>query len=229
MTRPNGARAVMASRVEPIESLEYFPTPPWATRALLRHVIAGAGGVAWEPATGGGHMATVLEETFATVHRSDVHDYGSRLDAVGSFVGCGPDVVPTPRPRPDWVITNPPFNLAVDFAHRGLREARNGVALLLRLQWLEGLERWETVFKPLPPSIVAPFVERVNLAKGVWDPDGGTATAYAWFVWIKSRAANETVLRWIPPGCRIALEARDDRRRFGPPAGAMPLFEGAVA
>ncbi len=29
----NGARAIMGSRQEPDDSLDYFPTPPWATRA----------------------------------------------------------------------------------------------------------------------------------------------------------------------------------------------------
>lgn len=30
---PNGARAIMGSRHEPEDSLDFFPTPPWATRA----------------------------------------------------------------------------------------------------------------------------------------------------------------------------------------------------
>jgi hypothetical protein len=32
----NTSHAVMAQRVEPAHSLDDFPTPPWATRALLR-------------------------------------------------------------------------------------------------------------------------------------------------------------------------------------------------
>ena len=31
--------AVMARRVEPADSLDYFPTPPWATRAFCEHVL----------------------------------------------------------------------------------------------------------------------------------------------------------------------------------------------
>ena len=33
--KPTEHRAVMASRREPPDSLDFFPTPPWATRALL--------------------------------------------------------------------------------------------------------------------------------------------------------------------------------------------------
>jgi hypothetical protein len=34
-----GFTAVMAQRREPPDALDYFPTPPWATRALFRHVL----------------------------------------------------------------------------------------------------------------------------------------------------------------------------------------------
>src|SRR5690606_27106177 len=35
----NGARAIAARRLEPADSLDYFPTPPWATRALIEVVL----------------------------------------------------------------------------------------------------------------------------------------------------------------------------------------------
>ena len=35
----NTSHAVMAQRHESLDSLDDFPTPPWATRALLEHVI----------------------------------------------------------------------------------------------------------------------------------------------------------------------------------------------
>lgn len=41
----NTSHAVMAQRAEAHDSLDDFPTPPWATRALIEHVIwpSGAG------------------------------------------------------------------------------------------------------------------------------------------------------------------------------------------
>ena len=33
------SHAVVARRHEPLTSLDDFPTPPWATRALMEHVI----------------------------------------------------------------------------------------------------------------------------------------------------------------------------------------------
>jgi hypothetical protein len=76
-----GFTAVMARRREPPDALDYFPTPPWATRALFRRVLPALGGETiasvWEPACGEGHMAEVVTE-FARgqVIASDIFNYG---------------------------------------------------------------------------------------------------------------------------------------------------------
>jgi hypothetical protein len=132
---PHGSYTVMARRIEPPDALDYFPTPPWATRALFRHVVPRAEGKSvWEPAAGEGHMAEVLREYMQPVIASDVHDYG-RGYLVGSFVGVGLDVMPAQTV--DRVITNPPFTLAIEFAERTLEVATIGVALLVRSVWAE--------------------------------------------------------------------------------------------
>jgi hypothetical protein len=46
-------------------------------------------------------VAEVLMEYFQQVRASDVFDYGCGYE-VGSFVGCGPDVVTVPS-VPDWI------------------------------------------------------------------------------------------------------------------------------
>lgn len=220
-SRPKGHSAVMANRVEPPDSLDLFPTPPWATRALCECVLTradwGDGRSVWEPAAGDGHMSEVLAEYFRLVRASDVHDYGHGHE-VGSFTGSGPDVIDCDGFNPpDWVITNPPFNLGIEFAQRAIEEARCGVALLLRSVWMESKERYDKLFAHVPPTHIAVFCERVPMTKGRWDPDASTATSYAWFVWRKPTELynRETKLVWIPPGQRKALERPDDRRRFG--------------
>ncbi|MGE3064150.1 MAG: methyltransferase [Hyphomicrobiaceae bacterium] len=226
---PSGGLAVMQNRVEAPDSLDYFPTPPWATRALMHHVIGELHqrDTCWEPACGEGHMAEVLRERFGVVYASDVHDYG--CGRVGSFVGSGADVITSPNPEwpaADWVITNPPFRLAIEFAERALDEARIGVALLVRSAWLEGSERYERLFRPRPPAIVAQFAERVPMVKGRWDPLASTATSYAWVVWHQGGPTSTSFI-WIPPGCRKRLTRADDVARFcvgasDSPAGGRP-------
>lgn len=222
----NGSRALMAGRKEPPDSLDWFPTPPWGTRALCHVVLPHLGIVpalwsAWEPAAGEGHMAEVLKEHFGEVYASDIFDYGRGYD-VGSFLGNGPDVIQTESA--DWIVTNPPFKDSLEFALQALELARVGVAFFIRTQWaIEGIERYERLFRDHPPTLFAPFVERVPLCKGKWDPDGSTATAYCWLVWVKGRDPMPPF--WIPPGQRKALTRPDDRERFA--AWSMPVREAA--
>jgi hypothetical protein len=167
--KPSGARALMASRQEPTDSLDYFPTPPFATRALIERVLPVlairqsdlANMTAWEPACGEGHMAEPLAEYFGRVIATDIHEYGYG-EAPVDFLSEG-----TSRDA-DWCITNPPFddNKAVRFVRRALKLARVGTAMFVRLQCLETVERYELVFRDHPPTLVSFFVERVNLCKG---------------------------------------------------------------
>ena len=90
-------------------------------------------------------VAEVLMEYFQQVRASDVFDYGCGYE-VGSFVGCGPDVATVPS-VPDWIITNPPFNLACEFALRAVSIARAGVALLARSAWSKAVTANATCFR----------------------------------------------------------------------------------
>jgi hypothetical protein len=221
MTQPSFAfsPAVAAQRSEPHDSLDFFPTPPWATRAFVKHVAIPAlearpDELIWEPACGEGHMAAVLAESFDLVASSDIHDYG--YSSVEDFLQTG-----THANRPDWVWTNPPFNAAVAFARHALTMAEKGVALLVRTQWLHTIERWE-LFRDHPPFVIAYYVERVPMHRGRWEPEGSTATDYCWVCW--RTGAEPRAPLWIPPGQRQALTRHDDAMRFGAPVST-PLFE----
>jgi hypothetical protein len=211
----NGARAIMGSRHEPDDSLDYFPTPPWATRALIERALPELPdgrpklATAWEPACGEGHIAEVLREYFETVAATDVHDYGYG-DAVFDFLADAAN----PELARDWIITNPPFgDKAEQFTLRAIERARVGVAMFVRQQWLEGGNRYETIFLPHPPAMIAQFSERVPLCKGRWDPKGSTATSYVWIVWLK-KYKGDTKFFWLPPDCKSVLTKPDDSTRF---------------
>ncbi|OAN53878.1 methyltransferase [Paramagnetospirillum marisnigri] len=201
----NTSTAVMQRRREPADSLDYFPTPPWATRALCERVVASGliGGLsAWEPACGNGHMARPLAEYFGSVTASDVHPYG--FGQVMDFL------FPSPPPvEPDWIITNPPFRLAAEFVHRGLGIARQGVAMLVRTAFLEGVERHASLFSVHRPWAVMQFAERVPMVKGRLDKSSSSATSYCWIVWRTDVRVNDTAMFWIAP-CRKRLERDED-------------------
>jgi len=195
----------MAQRSEASDSLDDFPTPPWATRALLKHAIPARylepQMTCLEPATGRGHMSKVLWESFADVHSSDVAEYGyaPRTDFLSGTY---------PANSFDWVITNPPFRLAEEFVRIGLKVARVGVAMLVRTVFIESVGRHERLYKPHPPLRMAQFTERVPMVKGRLDKKASTATGYCWVIWTKAHS-GDTQLVWIP-ACRKELERPDD-------------------
>ncbi len=210
----NRSHAVMQQRVEPPDSLDFFPTPPWATRALLEQLAPDhrlAGQTVWEPACGEGHMVRPLAEAFARVIASDVHLYSAEQDAVCDFL-IGWDHPREIRP-PHWVITNPPFRLGSEFALAAIAVAEIGVALFTRAGFLEGgaakdgSSRYARLFKPHPPTRVLQFCERVPILKGRLDKDASTSTSYCWIVWERDCAPRP--FGWIEP-CRSRLERAED-------------------
>lgn len=201
----NRSSAVMQQRVEPHDSLDDFPTPPWATRALCEFLLSEGFDLAEEscrePAANRGHMVKPLREYFGAVEAADVHDYGAGF-RVEDYLFPGSDAFPV-----GWTITNPPFRLAEQFIERAIATSYVGCAVIVRAAFLEGQGRFERLFSKTPPAYVLQFTERVVMHKGRLAPDGSTATAYAWIIWLHD--ANPTQLRWIAP-CRKRLERAED-------------------
>jgi hypothetical protein len=202
----------MSRRAYGINIAEDFPTPEWATRALMKYGIRGSVRtlICLEPASGNGHMVRVLRGYFDTVRGSDAFN-----DTCGDIRDFLAD--PYPTNWFDWVITNPPYRFSQEFFHEALRVARIGVALLLRTTWVEGVGRYNKIFRQSPPTIILQFSERVPMVAGTVNPDASTATAYAWFIWHKGHV-GEPIFRWIPP-CRKELSHASDYPRTNQQSG----------
>lgn len=208
----NRSSAVMQRRSEPHDSLDDFPTPPWATRALCEWLSAQSlispTETCREPAANRGHMVRPLSEFFATVEAADQHDYGFGFPVRDYLFGPPPPVV-------GWTITNPPFRLAEQFIQRAIASSESGVAMLVRAAFLEGIGRYDRLFSQTPPSDILQFTERVVIHKGRLAPGGSTATAYCWLVWDWSSTAPLPRFHWIPP-CRSKLERTTDYQETAP-------------
>lgn len=208
MMAQNRSTAVMQRRREAHDSLDDFPTPPWATRALCEWLCRRGEDLpsftCREPAANRGHMVRPLREYFAEVAASDVHDYGAGF-ALRDYL-FGP-----PPPRVHYTITNPPFRLAEQFIERAAATSDFGFAVLVRSAFLEGVGRYERLFRPNPPSHILQFTERVVMHRGRLAPKGSSATAYCWVGRYDGGLyqGDPPHFHWLPP-CRKRLERPGD-------------------
>ena len=169
------------------QSEDFYATDPIAAE-LLCDVVRFDGPI-WEPACGMGHLAEVFRKRGYNVKASDLinRGYGDVQDFLGMDVA-------------DWdgdIITNPPYK----YIYRALSIVPDGrkVAMFLKIQFLEGKARRE-LFDKFPPKTVYVSSSRILCAKNAefekMIAGGGSAVAYAWFVWEKGYS-GETVIKWI--------------------------------
>lgn len=184
----NGGFKPTMKRFADLDGPDFFPTPAWATHALIDN--EDFHGSIWEPACGDGAMSRVLETTGNKIISSDLYDRG--------FGEAGHDFLKSCRRAPN-IVTNPPYNAAEGFVRVGVQRAEAKFALLLRLAFLEGANRQRTIFTDAPPSRVWVFSERITFYPAGAVQKGSGTTAYAWFVWDKA-AAPFTELKWLEPG-----------------------------
>ena len=166
---------------------DYYPTPAWATRALLHYEKFQ--GVIVEPCCGDGAMSEVLRETGCRIVSSDLHDRGyGKLRDVFSY-----------ESEVENIVTNPPFNIAEQIILHMMPLFQRKMALFLLTAFLESVSRYNKIYAIHPPSRVHVFTKRVTLypASQPEKATGGT-TSYAWFVWEREKP-NKTELNWIAP------------------------------
>lgn len=169
------------------EKDDFYPTPPDATRALLR--LEKFGSQIWEPACGDGAISNVLSGAGHTVISTDLLDRGygePRIDFLMEQRLLAPEI-----------ITNPPFKLAEQFARHALDLGVQKLAMLLRLAWLEGTER-KRLFESTPLARVHVASRRLSMARGGTDvgKGGGSMIAFAWFVWDRAHE-GPPILSWF--------------------------------
>jgi hypothetical protein len=191
----NGGFKPTTKRFADLNGPDFFPTPSWATHALIDNERFE--GEIWEPACGDGSMARVLEETGCPVLATDMFDRG--------YGEAGHDFL-NPTYTSDNIVTNPPYNAAEGFVRSGIGHSRRKFALLLRLAFLEGANRERTIFSKHPPSRVWVFSERITFYPAGAIQKGTGTTAYAWFVWDK-QAPGATELKWFKPGYKARFSS----------------------
>jgi hypothetical protein len=179
------------------EQYDYYATEPKALELLLEkeHFFP----YVWECACGEGHLSEVLKNNGYKVKSSDLVDRGYEGTEIIDFLKISKEEVKNDFSRD--IITNPPYKYAKEFVEHALEISMDGtkIAMFLKVQFLEGKARRE-LFDKHPPKRIYVASSRLLCAKnGEFEKmrqGGGSAVAYAWFIWEKG-FKGEPVVRWF--------------------------------
>lgn len=155
---------------------DFYPTPGFATRELVRRIPIR--GNVFEPCVGAGDILRELEtcpriRSLATNDLDRTHAAMMHADATDSR--WWNTLLPY-----DWVVTNPPFVVADKILPLAFQHVKVGVAMLLRLTYLEPCEGRGAWLDENPPTILI-VLPRISFT-GDGDTDSVTC---AWMVWDK--------------------------------------------
>lgn len=173
---------------------DYYATEPKAAELLLEQEKFSP--TIWECACGEGHLAEVFKANGYNVIATDLIYRGYGEDPPIDFLKISKE-----NYFDGDIVTNPPYKFAMEFCKKAIQVVKpeHKVAMFLKLQFLEGKARKE-FFKKYPPKIVYVSSSRLICAKnGEFDKlkqSGGSAVAYAWFLWEKGYK-GETIIKWI--------------------------------
>lgn len=171
---------------------DFYPTPGWATRAILPHLHRSP---VFDPCAGEGALLREVSGAWNDGQQSrwfvGLEINSGRVDRA---IQEGWEVWERDALSADsWqvspdrqVIMNPPFSLALEFVERALVESRF-VSALLRLGFLGSKKR--VAFHRAHPADVYVFPRRPSFSGGRTDQ-----TEYAWFCWGPGRGGRWSIL-----------------------------------
>lgn len=173
---------------------DFYATDPIAIDKLLK--VETPNHNIWECAAGEGHLSNRLKELGFNVFSSDIIERSFKLDAKIDFLNykC--------KKLAGDILTNPPYKYAKEFIIHSIRNIKQDykVYMFLKLTFLEGKARFNEIFSKFPPKRIYVFSERIMCAKNAefqkMKDGGGSAVAYAWFVWQKGYKGR-TIVEWI--------------------------------
>lgn len=164
-----------------------YYTPTHALDALIdREPVRGH--TLLDPCCGDGRMAFALRKRFRILLLNDLASPQLDVQALAAE-GCRVSVFnrdatldesPVWGWAPDWVITNPPWNLASEIAQLALRYSTN-VALLLRLTFLEATKNRQWLCEHPPKALIV--LPRISF-NGTGQTDSCVPAWLLWGKWI---------------------------------------------
>lgn len=155
---------------------DFYITPQGLIRALISTVDVG--GNILECCAGDGAIAKLLPGQVFTNDIDYVHNADMQYDVTDSDIWFAMD---TYCQGIDWVVTNPPFSSAQDIIPHALAHSQIGIAMLLRLTYLEPTFKrgnWLSSYAPLMSNMIIFGSPRPSFTK-----KGTDSATVAWLVW----------------------------------------------
>jgi len=171
---------------------DYYPTPAWCIDIFLPYIDTS--GYILEPSAGDGNIVRSLLKFGVKKEQIEAWELDEERAITCSKIVRTLNVdafLVSPNKRPNLIIGNPPYSLALEFVKLSLRTiANNGtVAMLLPLAFVTSVQR--SIFHHNNPSDIFVFSNRIRFTY----EGGGPLTDVAWYVWGPNRGNKWHLLR----------------------------------
>lgn len=206
MSVAEGAVKKLDAHIWEREINEHYVEPEWCSKRLFEEEKFGVGGI-WDPACGFGNIVKSARSSGLNSSGTDLIKRSDYCRFVLDFLS---DWEMTLAPPFHNIVTNPPFNIAAEFASRAISYSCEKTAIVFptaRLNaahWLRGtpLRRvWMMTPRPsMPPGHVITSGGKVT----------GGKMDYCWLVW-ESGYKGEAEIKWLRRDANPVTPAHDSK------------------
>ena len=179
---------------------DFYETPYSMTEHLLRREPFNRELSVCEPACGGGAITKILNNCFT----GEVTAYDADVDFLKE------------NKRYNYIITNPPFSLAMEFIKKAKTVATDKFALLLPLSYLHGKRRFDEVYNDKEYGLKHVYVfTRYPLLGEALRDDGKYRTGmmvYAWYIF-ENGYSGDPAIKWIDNNDDIHRETKKKKEK----------------
>lgn len=175
---------------------DFYATDSIASEFLLKLEAFKGDGIL-DNSVGQGHLMKPFIDNGFKIKAFDIIDRGFPDTIIENFIELN---VEDASINYD-IVFNPPYKYAEDFVRKSIKIVKDNrkICAFLRLQFLEGKKR-KKLFEEYPPKTIYVSSSRILCAKNAdfkgMIEGGGSAVAYAWFVWEKG-FKGETKIKWF--------------------------------
>jgi hypothetical protein len=166
------------------KELDIYETNPIYLDDLFKYEEYKKDGTYYEPCWG-------INKYLYNKLKVDGYDvYGTDIIDGGDFLKC--------ENKYDYIITNPPFNLNLEFINKAFEVANKKISFLVPLNYLDTMKRYEVFHNPdFPCKNVLIYSKRISFIKGGGLPEKCiTGMSFCWITWEKGYI-GETTIKWI--------------------------------